>query len=140
MALDLNFIRRAVTTPLTLLSLVFLPLALPAQNSTPPQQTSQAERLIQEGDRKARVEFRYEEALPIYQKALEAARKEGARGAEADSLIRLGVVSRHLGKYDQALGFYQQVLPLVQKYGDKNAEAGIRYNIALVYENMGQPE
>jgi tetratricopeptide (TPR) repeat protein len=69
--------------------------------------------------------------------ALDAARRAGDRGREADALRRLGDVYRELGHYDKAIGCLQQALPRFREQGMPLGEAWTLRGLGMAYRASG---
>ena len=84
---------------------------------------------------------RYQEALPLYQRAL--AIREKALGPEdpdtAESLNNLAVLYKTMGAYDKAMPLYQRALKIDEKaLGPENPGTATDINnLALLYKSMG---
>jgi tetratricopeptide (TPR) repeat protein len=76
----------------------------------------------------ARDEFnkrRFEQALPIYRKALAMAKESGDSAAQADLLGSIGACLEQLGRYREALDYYLQARALRPKDEDYAADIDV---------------
>jgi tetratricopeptide (TPR) repeat protein/transcriptional regulator with XRE-family HTH domain len=74
------------------------------------------------------------EALSINVHALNAARDDGDRAAEAGTLISLGVFHARQGRSDQAADCQRRALALARDIGDQNAQAAALSGLAFVHD------
>jgi len=87
---------------------------------------------------------RYEEALPLYQKALEIYLGQlGKRHPYvATSYNNLASLYESMGKYEEALPLYQKALEIrLEQLGERHADVATSYNnLATLYSSMGRYE
>jgi tetratricopeptide (TPR) repeat protein/transcriptional regulator with XRE-family HTH domain len=74
------------------------------------------------------------EAISINVQALAAARECGDRGAQAGTLIRLGVAHARQGRCDQAADYHRQALALARAIDDQSAQAAALSGLAFVHD------
>ncbi|MGO9082419.1 MAG: ATP-binding protein [Streptosporangiaceae bacterium] len=79
----------------------------------------------------------FPEAITIHSHAARAARRVGDRGAEADSLIGVGLVDGHQGRHQQATGHFEQALAGYQEAGDQVGQARALNYLGLVHLQHG---
>ncbi len=103
----------------------------------PPKPHPEVQALLEQGD-KARSTYRWEEALRVYDQALEKARGLNDRVGLATTLNNIGEVHRTTGKPRKALEHFERALPLFQAVGDKWSEAATLSNLGLVYRSTGE--
>ncbi len=80
-----------------------------------------------------RVLSRYDEGMPLYEKALESLRRIGAADSEnyATTLINYATILSMSGRQEEALDKYKEVVRILQSHG---AEGD--YRMAALYNNM----
>ena len=80
-----------------------------------------------------RVLSRYDEGMPLYEKALESLRRIGAADSEnyATTLINYATILSMSGRQEEALDKYKDVVKILQSHG---AEGD--YRMAALYNNM----
>jgi tetratricopeptide (TPR) repeat protein len=128
-------------TWLALLSLLILTLLpLPgAAAADPPKPAPEVQALLDKGNQ-AGAASRLEEALRLFNEALEKSRALGDKSGEGKALRSIGNVYFNTGKPQKALEFYQQALPLYRQADDKAGEGNTLGNIGNVYSTIGQPQ
>jgi tetratricopeptide (TPR) repeat protein len=94
-----------------------------AENDDPEALNKQVDQLIEQG--------RYQEAIPIAQRAIEAAKR--ARGSEqaetATAVNNLGLLFKRIGDYAKAEPLYQEALRIRQKVlGPENSDTALSLN------------
>ncbi|HOT91749.1 MAG TPA: tetratricopeptide repeat protein [Anaerolineae bacterium] len=88
----------------------------------------------------ARAEWRqghYQEAMPLFERALSLARENGLQDTEADCLRNLGNVHWSLGHYSEAMHYYEQALPQYRALNYKRGESATLNNISIVLVDQG---
>ena len=70
--------------------------------------------------------------------ALDAARRAGDRGGEAQALNNLGLVYARQGRLEDALASYERSLAMKRELGDRRGEAQALGNRGNVYANQGR--
>ncbi len=80
-----------------------------------------------------RMLSRYEEGLPLYEKALDSLRRIGESDSEnyATTLINYATILSMSGKHEEALEKYKEAVLLLQLYGVEDD-----YRMAALYNNM----
>ena len=113
----------------------------PAQPGSPPvpKPHPEVQALLDQG-RAARAASGTEEALRLYQEALEKSRLLNDRAGEGRALLDIGNVYNATGQPQKALEFHQQALLLYLQAGDKAGEANALGNIGTDYILTGQPQ
>jgi tetratricopeptide (TPR) repeat protein len=76
----------------------------------------------------------WEEWVRCQRTALDAARRLGDRGLEADAHRNLGRANSRLGRADHAYTHYSQALELYQQVGDLAGQGRTHTNLALLHE------
>lgn len=77
-------------------------------------------------------------AIARWQEALELARQEGDRDAEALTLTWLGLVHANLKDLKQAAEYYNQVLKIYQETGDRHSLASTLMSLAQIHSAWGE--
>src|SRR5262245_41582858 len=85
--------------------------------------------------RAKRILGEVQEALTLYQDALQQYEAAGDRAGQAATLHNLGAVYAGLGQPEQALAYYQQALALREAVGDRAGQATTLNNLGTVYDN-----
>src|SRR5260221_9349929 len=104
-------------------------LPLSAQTTTsPPEPTREVQALLNRADQATKI-YHWQEALRLYDQALEKSRvlKDGA--GEASTLNNIGLVYASIGQPQKALEYYERALPTSRAAGDKREEAVTLTNI-----------
>ncbi|HXI17925.1 MAG TPA: CHAT domain-containing protein, partial [Chloroflexota bacterium] len=116
-------------------------LAQPAPGAVTPAASPQPDlvALLKQGDA-ARAARKFDEALPLYEQALDRARALKDRESEAHALTIIGEVYRDIGQPQKALEFLNQALLPTREAGNKRGEADALGNIGGVYWDIGQPQ
>lgn len=73
-----------------------------------------------------------------YEVALDSARRDGDRLAEARILVGLGVISNDMRRYEDAVDRYHAALALMRETGFRSGEAGALTNLGNTYRRMGR--
>jgi tetratricopeptide (TPR) repeat protein len=81
-----------------------------------------------------------QQALELYEQALQLRREMGDRAGEAATLNNMGLVYRATGHPQQALELLEQALPLKREMDDRDGAAATLNNMAEVYQATGQPQ
>ncbi|HEU4326907.1 MAG TPA: tetratricopeptide repeat protein [Roseiflexaceae bacterium] len=76
--------------------------------------------------------------LPQLERALDAARKQNDRSAEANFLGKLGRAYSNIGEMQQAIIHLNQQLALAQDLGDNFEEGSALGNLGLIYRDLGE--
>ena len=76
---------------------------------------------------------RWQEAAPLFERALAIAQADGERGEIARSLADLGVIAKKEGGFDLALERYSQALAINQELGRQDAAARCLNNIGVLW-------
>ncbi|HKG15970.1 MAG TPA: tetratricopeptide repeat protein [Pyrinomonadaceae bacterium] len=107
---------------LTLICVALAAACVRAQSQAPPE-PDEAARLNAEVLRLFRA-GKYEEALPLAKRVLEAREKSPGAGQRqlADALFNLGAIEQQAGRLKESEGYYKRALPLYEKLGDGAAE------------------
>jgi CHAT domain-containing protein/tetratricopeptide (TPR) repeat protein len=79
-----------------------------------------------------------QEALSLFQRALEIFRKYDAKAGEANSLVNIGYIHSLQGNFTKALDFFQQSLDIRRKTRDRDNEWIPLSYTGEVYVNLGQ--
>ncbi|CAM3322622.1 SARP family transcriptional regulator [Kibdelosporangium persicum] len=79
------------------------------------------------------------DGLEICHVALEAARQEGDRLAEASMLDILGLVYYNLSDYQRAIMHHNDALALNRRIGNRAGEAASLHNLGRVHSQLGRP-
>jgi CHAT domain-containing protein len=99
-------------------------------------QKATAESLLREGLQKYRNR-QYQEALKLYQDALQIFKEQKNRLSEKAVLQKIGVTYNKLGKYEDAIKYLQQAIILTKEMGDRTGEASILNDIGGSYQLKG---
>lgn len=83
-------------------------------------------------------QFRWDEALPWFQRAEEEARASGARRAEMLAAGNQGVTYVLMGDLTRALPFYRKALAIAEQIRDPSDQQAWLINIGSIYEELGQ--
>lgn len=125
--------------------------ASPARSQTSPPAASTAptfpqskphpevQALLDKGT-EARAASRHEDALRLFNEALDKSRTLKDTAGEARALMNIGIVYSATGQPQKTLEFYQQALTLRRQVGDKAGEATTLAYIGSVYYRLGQPQ
>ncbi|MBE7385084.1 MAG: tetratricopeptide repeat protein [Leptolyngbya sp. SIO1E4] len=100
------------------------------------ERQAEANSLLQEGNRQYNAR-QFQEALLLWQRALEIYQELGHLSGEATTLYKIGTTYSLLGNYPEAIEHFEQGLPLFQLLGDQVGEADILNNLGLVYSSLG---
>ena len=79
-----------------------------------------------------------QEALSLFQQALDIFRKYDAKAGEANSLVNIGYIHSRQGNFTKALDFFQQSLDIRRKTRDRDNEWMPLSYTGEVYVNLGQ--
>jgi predicted ATPase len=82
----------------------------------------------------------YQEACRLLHHSFDLYEPLDNRAGMADTLNRLGNVSRMLGDYDATASFYQGSLQLYRELGDQQGVASVLLNLALIIKLRGEYE
>lgn len=80
----------------------------------------------------------HEQALKLYQQALENYKKLSSKLGEAITINNIGQLYSNLGQYPKALEFLTQALALYKEVGDKTGAGIALNNIGQIYNNQEQ--
>ena len=80
----------------------------------------------------------HEQAIDLYEQALEIAREVEDHQGEGYVLNNLGNISSVLGQYDQSIDFYEQALEVACKMGDRRGEGDALDGLGNAYWLLGQ--
>src|SRR5260221_599082 len=107
-------LRLSFSLMIVLLLLFHTGVPLSAQNAAPPSSSKPAPEVQALLDRglEAEKSTRLEDALRLYNAALEKSRAIPDQIGEATVLTQIGIVYRTMGLSQKALTFYEQALPL----------------------------
>ncbi|MGM9693606.1 MAG: tetratricopeptide repeat protein [Alloprevotella sp.] len=117
-------------TFLTLFLLFLCPLRLAAQEERCELFNEQGDSLLNLG--------RYDEAILLYQKAEEEARRLKRNDLAATTLTNQGVAYRLTERPDSALSCYQRALTMAQASGDQSEISHVLCSIAILYANTAR--
>ncbi|BBD60942.1 hypothetical protein NIES2109_37430 [Nostoc sp. HK-01] len=81
---------------------------------------------------------KYDEALKLYQQALDIYKQNNYKLGIAVALNNIGRVYQNLGNYNQALEFNQQALANYREVGDRTGEGVTISNLGQVYQKQNQ--
>ncbi|WP_413200152.1 CHAT domain-containing protein [Nostoc piscinale] len=81
---------------------------------------------------------KYDEALKLYQQALEIYKQNNYKLGLAVALNNIGRVYQNLGNYNQALEYNQQALANYREVGDRTGEGVTISNLGQVYQKQNQ--
>lgn len=76
---------------------------------------------------------KFEQALPLWQKAVD-------KRSQAITLNYIAYIYKSLGQQRRAIDYYQQSLPLLHTDGDKDARAATLNNIGKAYDALGDKQ
>jgi CHAT domain-containing protein/Tfp pilus assembly protein PilF len=77
------------------------------------------------------------DALPEYQRALEAWRSLGKRAGEAEAVYRMGWMHHELEERQRAVEFYREALALYREVGDRQQEAVVSNRVGRALLLLG---
>jgi serine/threonine protein kinase/tetratricopeptide (TPR) repeat protein len=83
---------------------------------------------------------RHEEAERILREALEDARRAGALGTVAWTVMHLGLALGRLGRTSEALALEREAAELARKQGNRSLEAEVAVTTADIYNASGAPD
>jgi tetratricopeptide (TPR) repeat protein len=121
--------RRFMRTALTLICATLLAASVGARPADAKDKAESSPEVAEAAELTAKVvklsnEGKYQEALPLAQRALEL--REKALGREhplvGDALLNLAVITRNLGKIEESKGFYLRAEAIYEKGGDESAK------------------
>lgn len=98
---------------------------------------AEADQLLLQGIQQYQAS-QFQEALQLWEQALQAYRGVNDRSGEAYVLNNLGEAYRSLSQYSKAIEYYQQALPLFRALDDSNGEAMTLNNWGLAYFSLSQ--
>ncbi|AFY43408.1 tetratricopeptide repeat protein [Nostoc sp. PCC 7107] len=81
---------------------------------------------------------KYDEALKLYQQALDIYKQNNYKLGIAVALNNIGRVYQNLGNYNQALEFNQQALANYREVGDRTGEGVTISNLGQLYQKQNQ--
>nr|WP_235526292.1 tetratricopeptide repeat protein [Nostoc piscinale] len=81
---------------------------------------------------------KYDEALKLYQQALDIYKQNNYKLGVAVALNNIGRVYQNLGNYNQAIEFNQQALANYREVGDRTGEGVTISNLGQVYQKQNQ--
>ena len=132
----------ALTIALTVVTPIGCVIAFPAVAvaQSVAEQTKEADRAIEEGDRlfKEGSAESLRRAIVQFEKVLKLARLDKNQDKLSFSLLALGKIYTDLGKKKKALDYFNQSLVIRNAMGDRAGEAGILHNIGSVYDDLGE--
>jgi CHAT domain-containing protein len=132
-------IQARLRLPLCALALAFMLTAALPLRATPddtPKPTPEVQALLDQG-KQAAQKYQFDQALRLYNEALEKARALKDKPGEAATLHKIGIVYYYSGQPQKALEFFQQALPLRRVVGDKAGEAWTLTGMAYTLEAQG---
>src|SRR5262249_47171770 len=123
-----------------LVLLFWLPLPLPAQTAAPPPKPTPEVQALLATAGQAYQRSHWQEALPLYEQALDRSSTLKDRTGEAQTLNNIGAVYSRIGQPQRALEHLEKALPIQKEVGDRQGEAGTLNNIGAVYYVIGQSQ
>lgn len=112
-------------------------LGLPAVAQTGPQPTPEAQAVIDAG-RKLEADAKLDEAVKLYEPALEKARAAGDRKGEGLLLIRLGAVAQRRNQHVPAAEFFEKSLAIGRELKDPFVLSPSLRGLAASFYAMGE--
>jgi signal transduction histidine kinase len=83
---------------------------------------------------------KFDEALDLYQRSLEACRKSGHAVSEARSLNDIGIVWHRLGDRDKARQYYEQSLDIRRRIHQREAQCTCLFHLGELAMETGEPK
>ncbi|HEY9639765.1 MAG TPA: CHAT domain-containing protein [Coleofasciculaceae cyanobacterium] len=119
---------------------IHLILTAPATaQTTPDARKAEADRLLDEGIQQYQTSH-YQEAMQLWEQALQLYRAIGDRNSEGWALTKLGNAYLSLSQYDKAIEAYQQALSIFQATGDRDGQGLLLANIGKLLYVQNQPQ
>ena len=107
-----------------------------AQAQTIQDQKAEADRLNKQGSQQCRTGD-CEEAMQLFQQALNIYREIKERVGEVKALTNMGLAYEALGKFDKAIELHLQSLAIAKETKDRRAEGASLINLGVVYRSLG---